>query len=200
MLRLDRRVRKGKARPVQNVVLTIHLILALLLTGVVLLQRSEGGGLGMGGGGGGGGGVMTGRQAANIFTRLTWLFGIALFATSITLTVLAARDASTGSIIDQLGGQSQQEAPTTNLPGLGTYTPPPTTSGQPVTPPAPEAPAPATEAPAAQAPATESSPATPAQPVTPPAAETAPATEAPATEAPAAETPADETPAAPATN
>ena len=35
----------------QNVVLTIHLSLALLLSGVVLLQRSEGGGLGMGGGG-----------------------------------------------------------------------------------------------------------------------------------------------------
>jgi len=32
----------------QNVILAIHLILALLLIGVVLLQRSEGGGLGMG--------------------------------------------------------------------------------------------------------------------------------------------------------
>ena len=34
----------------ENVILAIHLILALLLIGVVLLQRSEGGGLGMGGG------------------------------------------------------------------------------------------------------------------------------------------------------
>ena len=50
----------------ENVVLTVHLILALLLIGVVLLQRSEGGGLGLGGGGGG---VMTGRQAANALTR-----------------------------------------------------------------------------------------------------------------------------------
>ena len=193
----------------QNVVLTIHLILALLLTGVVLLQRSEGGGLGMGGGGGGG--VMTGRQAANVFTRLTWIFGIGLFCTSVALTIIAAREASTGSIIDQLGGNSEsQEAPATNLPGLGTYAPPPATSGQPVTPPAPEAAAPATEAPAADAataPATDAAPA-PAAPVTPPAAEApaeaAPAAEAPAAEAPAAETaPAPETPAepaAPATN
>ncbi|TRW94831.1 preprotein translocase subunit SecG [Paracoccus sp. M683] len=171
----------------QNVVLTIHLILALFLTGAVLLQRSEGGGLGMGGGGGGGG-VMTGRQAANIFTRLTWIFGIGLFITSISLTVIAARESSTGSIIDQLGGSSQtQQAPTTNLPGLGTYAPPPTTSGQPVTPPAPEAPA--SEAPTQQAPAT---PEDAAAPVTPPAAET------PAPAAPAAETPAE--PAQPATN
>ena len=52
----------------ENVVLTVHLILAVLLIGVVLLQRSEGGGLGMGGGGGSG--VMTGRQAANALGRL----------------------------------------------------------------------------------------------------------------------------------
>ena len=167
----------------QNVVLTIHLILALLLTGGVLLQRSEGGGLGMGGGGGSG--VMTGRQTANIMTRLTWIFGIGLFATSIALTVIAAREASNSSIIDQFGGNApaSQGAPLTNLPGLGTYTPPPATSGQPVTPPAPAAEAPAATAPAAGSPAETA----PAQPVTPPA-----------TEAPAAETPAE--PAAPATN
>ena len=34
----------------ENIVLTIHLILALALVGIVLLQRSEGGGLGLGGG------------------------------------------------------------------------------------------------------------------------------------------------------
>ena len=45
----------------ENVILVVHLILAICLIGVVLLQRSEGGGLGIGGGGGG---VMTGRQAA----------------------------------------------------------------------------------------------------------------------------------------
>ena len=72
----------------ENVVLTIHLILALLLIGVVLLQRSEGGGLGMGGGG-----VMSARGAANALSRLTWIFAVAFIATSITLTVLAARDA-----------------------------------------------------------------------------------------------------------
>ena len=41
----------------QNVVLIIHLLLAISLIGLVLLQRSEGGGLGMGGGGAGGGAV-----------------------------------------------------------------------------------------------------------------------------------------------
>ncbi len=45
------------------VIIVIHLILATAIVGVILLQRSEGGGLGMGGGGGGMGGFMTGRAA-----------------------------------------------------------------------------------------------------------------------------------------
>jgi len=140
---------------VENVILTVHLILAVLLTGVVLLQRSEGGGLGMGGGGGGGGGVMTGRQAANAMTRLAWIFGVALFCTSIALTILAAREASNGSIMDQFGGAESQEQPAGNVPSLPSYTPPPSTSGNPLTPPAPEVQAPAatSETPAAETPA-----------------------------------------------
>ena len=59
----------------QNVVLIIHLLLAISLIGLVLLQRSEGGGLGMGGGGAGGG-AMSGRAAASALTKLTW--GLAL--------------------------------------------------------------------------------------------------------------------------
>ena len=153
----------------ENVVLTVHLILAVLLTGVVLLQRSEGGGLGMGGGGGGG--VMTGRQAANALTRLTWIFGIALFVTSIALTIIAARQVSNSSIMDQLGVPASRQEST--LPQAPAYVPPPTTgtAGDPLTPPAPDAPAADAPAPEAAAPAVE--------PVAPPAAE-APAPAAPA--------------------
>ena len=149
----------------ENVILTVHLILAVLLTGVVLLQRSEGGGLGMGGGGGAGG-VMSGRQAANAMTRLTWIFGIAIFCTSLGLTVLAARQATTGSVLDQLGVPegSQPDAPA--LPGLPAYTPPPTTGGNPLTPPAPE---PADDAPEAATPAAEAVTPPAAQPQVPPA-------------------------------
>ncbi|MDQ1901023.1 preprotein translocase subunit SecG [Paracoccus sp. WLY502] len=167
----------------ENVVLTIHLILAVLLTGVVLLQRSEGGGLGMGGGGGG---VMTGRQAANALTRLTWIFGIALFVTSIALTIIAARQVSNSSIMDQLGVPAGRQEST--LPAAPAYVPPPSTgtAGDPLTPPAPDAPAAGTAAPEAAAPAVE--------PVAPPAAE--PATPAPAQ--PAATQPAEPQATAPA--
>lgn len=193
----------------ENVVLTIHLILAVLLTGVVLLQRSEGGGLGMGGGGGGGG-VMTGRQAANALTRLTWIFGIAIFCTSIALAVIAASNVSSNSLMDQLGVPAGRQESTT--PSLPTYAPPPSTSGDPLTPPtpgaaAPESNAPASDAPAATAPAASEPAAAPADALTPPAGdavtppavesqgEAAPATEAPAATEPAAEAPAAEAPA-----
>ena len=70
-------------------VLVIHLILALVMIGVILLQKSEGGALGIGGGGGGMGGFMTGRGAANVLTRTTVFIAAAFFVTSITLTILA---------------------------------------------------------------------------------------------------------------
>ncbi|MDO5622208.1 MAG: preprotein translocase subunit SecG [Paracoccus sp. (in: a-proteobacteria)] len=128
----------------ENVVLTVHLILALLLIGVVLLQRSEGGGLGMGGGGNTGG-VMSGRQAANALSRLTWIFAAAFIVTSLVLTVMAARNSSTSSVMDQIGVPASQQ-PATGLPDLGAYTPPPGTAtapeaGAPILPPAVDAPA-----------------------------------------------------------
>ena len=72
----------------QAVILTIHLLLALALILVVLLQRSEGGGLGIGGGGG----VMSSRGAATALSKVTWAIGLAFVATSLALTVIAARD------------------------------------------------------------------------------------------------------------
>jgi preprotein translocase subunit SecG len=84
----------------ENVILIVHLILALGLIGVVLLQRSEGGGLGMGGGGG----AISGRAAATALGKVTWLLAIAFICTSITLTVLAAQKAAGTSVIDRLGG------------------------------------------------------------------------------------------------
>lgn len=82
----------------ENVILLIHLLLALALIGVVLLQRSEGGGLGIGGGGG----ATTGRAAATALGKLTWILGVALFATTLTLTVIAAQNSGTTSVLDRL--------------------------------------------------------------------------------------------------
>ncbi len=101
----------------ENVVLIVHLIVALCLIGVVLLQRSEGGGLGMGGGG-----AISARGAATALGKLTWGFAIAFIATSITLTVLAAHKSADSSVIDRLGldapadtGSGSPALPTDNL-------------------------------------------------------------------------------------
>lgn len=69
----------------------IHVLITIAMVGVILLQRSEGGGLGIGGGGGGGmSGLMTGRGTANILTRATTILAVLFMVTSITLTLLAA--------------------------------------------------------------------------------------------------------------
>ena len=96
----------------ENVILIVHLLLALCLIGAVLLQRSEGGGLGMGGGGGGGGGVMSSRAAATALGKITWIFAIGFIITSISLTIIAAQKSSGSSVIDQIGGN----APTATSP------------------------------------------------------------------------------------
>lgn len=84
----------------ENVVLTVHLLLALGLIGVVLLQRSEGGGLGLGGGGGGG--IMSGRSAASALSKVTWILAVAFIITSLGLTVLAARNSAGSSVVDRI--------------------------------------------------------------------------------------------------
>lgn len=91
----------------ENVILAIHLILALLLIGVVLLQRSEGGGLGMGSTGG----VVSGRSAATALGKVTWVLAAAFIATSVTLTVISARNSASSSVVDQIGGTVTPPAP-----------------------------------------------------------------------------------------
>ena len=96
----------------ENVLLIVLLLLALALIGVVLLQRSEGGGLGMGGGGG----AMSQRSAATALQKLTWLFGVAFMAVSLTLTVISARNAEGTSVMDRLGSGTA-DAPAETAPG-----------------------------------------------------------------------------------
>lgn len=85
----------------ETIVLVIHLILALAIIGLVLIQRSSGGGLGMGGGAGE---FATARSTANALTKLTTWFAIAFFATSLTLAWLAGHGGQKG-VLDSLDDQ-----------------------------------------------------------------------------------------------
>ena len=81
-----------------TVVLVIHLMIAVALVGVIMLQKSEGGALGMGGGGMSG--FMTGRSAANLLTRTTAILAACFFATSIALALIASHERAGTPIID----------------------------------------------------------------------------------------------------
>src|ERR1700739_2155606 len=90
-----------------TVLIIIHLMLVLALIGVVLLQKSEGGGLVSGGTGGG---FMTSRGTANVLSRTTALLAAGFFLTSLALSWLASFQRHRGSFITP-GAPASQGAP-----------------------------------------------------------------------------------------
>ncbi|QKC96862.1 preprotein translocase subunit SecG [Mesorhizobium sp. NZP2298] len=151
----------------QTVLIVIHLMVVLALVGVVLLQRSEGGGLGIGGGSG----FMTARGAANALTRATAILAAAFFVTSLTLSIIARYGEKPIDILDRVPATSDGagKGVLNQLPG--TTTPAPAGNATPTPPSGNDAAA----TPPATAPATA-----PAAGATPPASNgttnTAPAT------------------------
>lgn len=90
----------------ETVVLVVHLLLALGLIGVVLIQKSEGGGLGIGGGGSGGMGLMSARGSANLLTRTTAILAACFMVTSVVLAILAGAHREPRSILDTLPAET----------------------------------------------------------------------------------------------
>jgi len=80
-----------------NVLLVVHLLIAIALVGVILLQRSEGGALGIGGGGG----LMTGRAAGNLLTRATAVLVALFFITSLGLALVANQRSKPTSLMEE---------------------------------------------------------------------------------------------------
>lgn len=91
------------------IILSIHLLLALALVGVILLQRSEGGALGIGGSAGGG--LMTGRAAGNLLTRTTAIVAGAFFLTSMSLAMIANNRSGGSSPFERLNEVAPIAAP-----------------------------------------------------------------------------------------
>jgi len=130
----------------QTVLLVIHVILAVSMIGIILIQRSEGGGLGMGRSDAG---LMTARGQANLLTRTTAILAALFFLTSLALFILSVGGSGPKHLFNP--NAPQPGAPTTTAPAAPGATPAPA-AGTP-TPPAP--------APAAPAPAAPSAPAAP---------------------------------------
>ena len=94
-----------------NVLLVIQLLISIVLTFLILIQRSEGGALGIGGGGGGGG-LMSGRSATNSITRATAILGALFIINCMVLSVVFNKENQSTSIIDV----TNAEAPLTIAP------------------------------------------------------------------------------------
>lgn len=150
----------------ETVIIVIHLMIVIALVGVVLLQRSEGGGLGIGGGSG----FMSARGTANALTRTTAILATLFFITSLALGILARYESRPSDILNRIpqGQQGQGGGILDQLGPAPAQTPAPSDNGVPsgagAAAPAPAAPA-AGNAPAAGAtPAAPSEPAAPAAP------------------------------------
>ncbi|MGA7791305.1 MAG: preprotein translocase subunit SecG, partial [Xanthobacteraceae bacterium] len=81
-----------------TVVIVIHLMLVLALIGVVLLQKSEGGGLVSSTSG-----FLTSRGTANVLSRATALLAAGFFVTSLALSWIASYERRPVSIINTSG-------------------------------------------------------------------------------------------------
>ena len=115
----------------QTVIIVIHLMIVMAMIGVVLLQKSEGGGLGIGSSGG----FMSSRGTGNLLTRVTGFLAAAFFATSLILSILAGWGRQPASII-----RTGPTVPSPTAPGPAAPTSGPSILDQ-LRPPAPATPA-----------------------------------------------------------
>lgn len=101
----------------ETLLIVIHLMVVLVLVGVILLQKSEGGGLDIGGNSG----FMTARSTANTLTRATAILATIFFITSLGLSLLARYGEKPTDILDRTPtttqGESQGKGVLDQLPG-----------------------------------------------------------------------------------
>jgi preprotein translocase subunit SecG len=150
--------RSLEAPALSTVLLIIHLFVTLALIGVVLIQRSEGGGLGIGSSQGMGS-FMSGRGTANLLTRTTAVLAAIFMVLSLTLALL--NRGTTGVSRSILDTPAPASIPSGSVP-RGQVPSPQTPTGQ-----APTGQAPTGRAPTGQA--QSGAPPTGAAPAAPPA-------------------------------
>jgi preprotein translocase subunit SecG len=93
-----------------TVLLIIQLIISVILTGLILIQRSEGGALGIGGGGGGG--LMSGRSATTSIARMTGILGAIFLVNCLALSIVFQIENRERLIIDDEAVATQPADPT----------------------------------------------------------------------------------------
>src|SRR5208337_2221252 len=107
----------------RGLILVVHILLALMIIGLVLLQRGKGAEAGAGFGSGASGTVFGARGTATLFSKLTAVFAALFFLTSLTLAYLGTRSPGEPSSVLERAARGAATAP---APPPGTGAPPPT--------------------------------------------------------------------------
>ena len=92
----------------ENFILVLNIILAILLVIVVLLQKSEGGALGIGASQDS---FMSSRSAGNLLTKATAIIATLFIITSISLTIMAQKEISTSSVLERVEEKQDPSEP-----------------------------------------------------------------------------------------
>ena len=92
-------------------ILTVHILLALMIIGLVLMQRGKGAEAGAGFGSGASGTVFGARGTTTLFSRLTAVFAALFFVTSLTLAYMGTRSTAEPTSVLERAAQAQAAAP-----------------------------------------------------------------------------------------
>jgi preprotein translocase subunit SecG len=95
----------------RGIILGVHVLLALMIIGLVLLQRGKGAEAGAGFGSGASGTVFGARGTSTLFSKLTAVFAAMFFATSLTLAYIGARPSSEPTSVLERAAQAATSAP-----------------------------------------------------------------------------------------
>jgi preprotein translocase subunit SecG len=106
-----------------QIILVIHVLIAVGLVGAILLQKKEGGLGGLGGGGAGGlGGLMSGRAKADTLSKLTGILATLFFVTSLALAIIGTRVHQGGPLVPETTGTTAPAPAQGTAPSGGTAT------------------------------------------------------------------------------
>ena len=92
----------------ENFILVLNIILAIILVIIILLQKSEGGALGIGASQES---FISSRSAGNLLTKATAIIATLFVITSISLTIMAQKGISTSSVLERVEEKQDPSEP-----------------------------------------------------------------------------------------
>ena len=92
----------------ENFILVLNIILAIILVIIILLQKSEGGALGIGASQES---FISSRSAGNLLTKATAIIATLFIVTSISLTIMAQKEISTSSVLERVEEKQDPSEP-----------------------------------------------------------------------------------------